>query len=44
MNWLRNLLARLFGRKEDKKQVKWDELAYGKPSTAGDDFRKQNEV
>lgn len=41
MKWLSDFFARLFGRKQSKE---WDEASYGKPSTAGDDFRKINEV
>lgn len=40
MQWLKQLFARLFSKKSDT----WDTADYGKPSTAGDDFRKQNEV
>lgn len=40
MNWLKNLLARLFKQKSSS----WDKLDYGKPSTAGDDARRMNEV
>lgn len=40
MNWLRALWARLFSRNVSA----WDSLNYGKPSTAGDEFRKNNEV
>jgi hypothetical protein len=42
MQWLRNFFSRLFGRKN---ATDWDSLDYAnKPSTAGDDFRKNNEV
>lgn len=40
MKWLRNFFSRLFKRKTSE----WDTFNYGKPSTAGDDFRKINEV
>lgn len=39
MQWLRNLLSRLFTRKN----ATWDGLNYGKPSASADDFRKNNE-
>ncbi|MGE0754397.1 MAG: hypothetical protein AB7L92_04480 [Alphaproteobacteria bacterium] len=42
MKWLNDFFARLFGKKKEDKV--WEEASYGKPSTAGDDFRKQNEV
>jgi hypothetical protein len=38
MNWLKNLFANLFG----KKSSEWDTANYGKPSTAGDEFRNNN--
>jgi hypothetical protein len=38
--WLQQLLSRLFS----KKSTNWDSLNYGKPSAAGDDFRKNNEA
>ena len=40
MKALFNFFSRLFSRNK----TNWDELDYGKPSTAGDDFRKNNEV
>lgn len=40
MNWLKQLFSKLFSRKNSQ----WDALNYGKPSAAGDDFRKNNEV
>lgn len=40
MNWFKTLLSKLFGKKDSK----WDEANYGKPSNAGDDFRKINET
>jgi hypothetical protein len=43
MKALRAFFARLFGKKNPQ-QVAWDNLDYGKPSTANDEFRKQNEV
>lgn len=39
MAWLKQLFAALFKRKT----TTWDALNYGKPSTEGDDFRKNNE-
>lgn len=42
MNWLRQWLERIFGRR--KPETDWAALNYGKPSTAGDDFRKGNDV
>ena len=44
MKSLKEFFARLFGRKTDPKEFAWDKQDYGKPSNAGDDFRKQNEV
>jgi len=36
LNWLKSVFRR---------KSAWDEMGYAnKPSTAGDDFRKQNEV
>lgn len=40
MQWFRQLFARLFKRKPSE----WDTADYGKPSNAGDDFRRKNEV
>ena len=40
MKAISQFFARLFGRKKSA----WDKLDYGKPSAAGDDFRKNNEV
>lgn len=40
MDWFRNLISKLFGRK----RTSWDEANYGKPSDAGDDFRRNNEA
>jgi hypothetical protein len=41
MNWLRKIFSKFFSR---DKNPQWDALNYGKPSTAGDDFRKQQDV
>lgn len=41
MKWLNDFFAKLFGRKQNKE---WEEAGHGKPSTAGDNFRKINEV
>lgn len=41
MSWLQNFFSKLFGKKKDNT---WETANYGKPSTAGDDFRKNNEV
>lgn len=38
MKALMQFFARLFRRKNA-----WDSYHYGKPSSAGDDFRKQND-
>ena len=40
MSWFRKIFSKLFSR--DKSH--WDGLNYGKPSTAGDEFRKQQDV
>ena len=42
MQWLRNIFNSLFRRKTDT--TDWASLNYGKPSDAGDQFRKNNEV
>lgn len=39
MKWVKKLFS-----KWSRKPVDWETLDYGKPSTAGDDFRKRNEV
>ncbi len=43
MQWLSQLLAKLFKREKEKK-VAWDTLNYGKPSDSGDEFRDKNNV
>lgn len=40
MNWLRQLFSRMFKSKSSS----WDSLNYGKPSTAGDDAKRMNDV
>ncbi len=40
MKALFSFFSRLFGRRK----TEWNELDYGKPSTAGDDFRRNNDV
>lgn len=40
MQWLKALFAKIFRRKSGM----WDSLDYGKPSSAGDDFRRSNDV
>ena len=42
MSWFSNFFSKLFKRK--KNTTDWASLNFGKPSTAGDDFRKNNEV
>lgn len=44
MKALLEFFARLFGRKKNPDKIAWDNLDYGKPSDAGDEFRKKNEV
>jgi hypothetical protein len=39
MAWLRALFSRW-----RKPKTEWSKLDYGKPSTAGDDFRRMNDV
>lgn len=40
MAWLKQLFAKILGRAPSR----WDSLNYGKPSAAGDDFRRNNDV
>lgn len=40
MQWLKKIFAGIFS----KKPTDWASLNYGKPSTAGDEFRKSNDV
>lgn len=42
MSWLSRFFAKLFGKSKQDKE--WETASFGKPSTSGDDFRKQNEV
>lgn len=44
MKSIRAFFARLFGRKKPPEEYAWDSYDYGKPSDAGDEFRKKNEV
>jgi hypothetical protein len=47
MQWLRSFFSSLFKPSSEtakKEGVDWNNMPYPKPSDAGDDFRKRNEV